>query len=421
MSHIMPTKFNASGADLMMTGARYIGIVGPVAPWTEEQVRRALQMLANAGTGTRISLRPQESSRGWEVQSTIGEDTVRTIPGTITLDEFARTVEEVRRTSNAKSSFQVVLCGDYVLIDTSHELGDGKLFVDLVSAIGEIISTGELPIWARTPETRHPLLKAIWHWFGRHPKHVVDTVRARIALQRMADPASNEISMSSSELTAWEPSYALEIARSTESIEAGVTKWRKTHAPQSSSATVAVALLRRAFAAVGLNSSPELLIAVNCRRYLPPKSTVNGNFIVGLSVPYSGFGSIDDNGALLNAAYESGLPLAWLSVASSAVRISKPKPHTMPTTVSATPRMQLMYSDLGRPRNFSEASWFGKENFMFTGLLDPAGPDAVTVMSGSVGGERTLSASFHDNVFARAAVKKALHMVTTDPLSLLEP
>lgn len=419
MCRTRPTKFHALGADLMMAGARYIGIAGPVDSWTAEQVRSALQMLMDAGTGTRISLRPNVYSRRWDVQSRVGEDVVRTISGATDLEQFACIVESVRRRATA-APFHVVLCGGYVLIDTAHELGDGKLFVDLVHAIGEIISTGEVPAWANIPETRHPLPAALWLWFGRSPGHLIDVIRARASLKKLGAPTPDKAAVSDASLTAWVPSHALEIARSPEASEAALGVWRKAHAPRSSAATVVITLLRRAFAEVGLNSADEVMIAVNCRRYLPAESTVNGNFVVGLSVPFAGFGSIDESGNFLDRVYKSGLPLSWLTVASSIARIFSSKIKDVPTTVSTDPRVHLMYSDLGRPRKFSDSNWFGKDDLMFTGLLDPASPDAITVMSGSVRGERTLSASFHDNVFPRDKVREALRLVTAEPIELLQ-
>ena len=112
--------------------------------------------------------------------------------------------------------------------------------------------------------------------------------------------------------------------------------------------------------------------------------------------------------------------MAWQAYFSALARLTRKSPTPqVPDSAPTEPRVELIYSDLGRPPGFSDLPWTHPEIKAMTGLLDPAGPEAITVMCGVVDGQRTYSASFHDNVFDPAVVRSALRMAAEDPMSLL--
>ena len=401
---------------MLMAGGRYIGISGPVEPLSVESVRQALVEIARAGTHTRIGLRPNRSTNKWDFDPKLRPDAVREIPGAANLAELAAAVESVRRETGEKPPIQVILCGNYVLIDTNHGLADGKLYMDLIGAISSYTSTGTLPDWTSTPETRHALAKATFRWFVARPKHLRQLVRARSVLHELGSPVDSPVD---SEVRPWQPSYAVSFAISSDAVESELKQWRKRNAPNVSGALMAMVLVRRAFQSVGLDASDDVILAVDCRRYLPKTSVVNGNFVLGMSVPLQSTTPIGDAAVALATAYESGLPLAWLGFASTISRVRRSAVTATGETAPTHPRMRLMYSDLGRPPQIGASNFIADEGRMLTGLLDPAGPEALTIMAGVVGNERTFSASFHDNVFPRDKIEAALRLATTDPIALL--
>ncbi|GGG27920.1 hypothetical protein GCM10007304_47190 [Rhodococcoides trifolii] len=404
-----------SGIDMSIANARYMGVVGPVEPWNEDDLVRAVRRLAARGTQTRIALHPTTASHRWSVEPLFDDDVVAPSkelgPG-----GFASALEELRRADDTRPPFRMAQVGRYIVADIDHGLGDGKLYIDIIHALHEDAESG----WARVPETRWAIPKAVIDTFVKHPTRLRDAVRARAALKSLADGGARA---ESTETTPWTPSVSLAVALATKSSESELTAWRKEHAPRTSGATMSAYLIRRAFDEVGLTVDPNVLLAVNCRRYLSPEATVNGNFITGMSVPMPASRGVEEISGVLSQVYKSGYPLIWMTLAAALARLHKSGEPTVATEAPVSPVMKLMYSDLGRPPKFSNAKWIvGAEGSeaMFTGLLDPAGPDAVTVMSGSVRGERTYSVSFHDNVFPRDLVEKALQLVTEKPLSLLQ-
>jgi len=67
----------------------------------------------------------------------------------------------------------------------------------------------------------------------------------------------------------------------------------------------------------------------------------------------------------------------------------------------------VMYTDMGHITTLDDLPWRGQDNRDHAGLLDPAGPDGITVYNTRIGGGRNISISFHDNVFDRGTIDLA--------------
>ncbi|WP_157225947.1 hypothetical protein [Rhodococcus sp. AW25M09] len=363
---------------------------------------------------------PQPGTVSWGIAQSIGDDAVREVGPAATSAQLEAAIADVRRRAGERLPLEVTICGEYLFIDTAHGLSDGKLFVDLVEALHLDDSDGA-SVWSLEPESRHVIPRALLRWFALHPLRLRDAWRAVKAMQALNQQSLEGIGRpESSETVPWSPSPAVVIRQSTAASEAAVSAWRKKNAPSAGAATVALWLVRCAMDRVGLESTPAVTIAINCRRYLDAKTTVNGNFAVGLNVAISGTRPIEPQARVLNAVYTSGLPLAVLGIVSASVRIKSAADPTAADRVLREPKVKLMYSDLGRPPSWDRVPWAEGEGGQFAGLLDPSAPDAITVMCGVVGKERTYSVSFHDNVFERAKIEEAMNLIVTDPILLLE-
>ena len=427
MSRNFRSTHKVTGADLLMMNLRYLGVAGPARHLDIDDVRKTLSSLAAAGTHTRIGLQPREGTARWGASRAFDPRAVREIDPVSSPAELELATMKIRRREGDRFPVEATICGDYLIIDVAHGLSDGKLFVDLVEALH--LDSAEGPsAWSTTAESRHVIPKALFRWYAMHPARLRDSVRAVQAVRSLKalpqagfDPEQQtDQNPAGGSTVPWHPSPAVAISQSSASTEAAVSAWRKQNAPSAGAATVALWLVRKAFDTVGLESAPGVTVAVNCRRYLPEGSVVNGNFAIGLNVAFSGKRSIEAQARTLNAVYTSGLPLAVLAVIAARVRLGKSLTPPPADSVSRDPKVVMMYSDLGRPPSWSRVPWIGDDGRKFAGLLDPAGPDAVTVMCGVVGGERTYSVSFHDNVFDREKIEKALALVVSDPLALLE-
>jgi hypothetical protein len=77
-----------------------------------------------------------------------------------------------------------------------------------------------------------------------------------------------------------------------------------------------------------------------------------------------------------------------------------------------------MYTDMGRVPPFDDLPWRGPDKRDFTGLLDVASPEGVTIFTATVGAGRNISISFHDNVFDLSVMDRAADYLT-DPVRFL--
>ncbi|CAB4901364.1 unannotated protein [freshwater metagenome] len=403
-----------------MINSRYIGVAGPARRLTVDAVRSTLQSLADSGTHTRIGLVPKQGTVSWDVSKSIGAAAVRVVEPASTPGHLESAIADVRRRDGERLPLEVTICGEYLFIDTAHGLSDGKLFVDLVEAL-HLNDIHGASVWSLGPESSHVIPRTLLRWFAMHPSKLRDAWRALKGMQALKQQASDGLAQpDDNDMVPWSPSPSVVIRQSTAANEAAVSAWRKKNAPSAGAATVALWLVRCAMERVGLQSTPVVTIAINCRRYLNAKTTVNGNFAVGLDVAISGTRPIEPQARVLDAVYTSGLPLAVLGLVSASVRVKPATDRTAVDQVLRNPKVKLMYSDLGRPPSWARVPWTQGEGGQFAGLLDPSAPDAITVMGGVVGKERTYSVSFHDNVFERAKIEQAMDLIVNDPLLLLE-
>ncbi|WP_377450902.1 hypothetical protein [Rhodococcoides fascians] len=403
-----------------MINSRYIGVAGPARRLTVDAVRSTLQSLADSGTHTRIALVPKQGTVSWDVSKSIGAAAVRVVEPASTPGHLESAIADVRRRDGERLPLEVTICGEYLFIDTAHGLSDGKLFVDLVEAL-HLNDIHGASVWSLGPESSHVIPRTLLRWFAMHPSKLRDAWRALKGMQALKQQASDGLAQpDDNDMVPWSPSPSVVIRQSTAANEAAVSAWRKKNAPSAGAATVALWLVRCAMERVGLQSTPVVTIAINCRRYLNAKTTVNGNFAVGLDVAISGTRPIEPQARVLDAVYTSGLPLAVLGLVSASVRVKPATDRTAVDQVLRNPKVKLMYSDLGRPPSWARVPWTQGEGGQFAGLLDPSAPDAITVMGGVVGKERTYSVSFHDNVFERAKIEQAMDLIVNDPLLLLE-
>jgi hypothetical protein len=224
-----------------------------------------------------------------------------------------------------------------------------------------------------------------------------------------------------SESPRWSPSFAIALAHLGADADREVTNWRRANAPESGSAAVWLCIARRALHRAGLQMTPRVQVAFDCRRYLRSGQTVNGNFVTGLEIPVA----VDETpaalGVRLRALTTSGLPLA-VTGALSALSHAGFVPNRIDRPPPAQPGgpVQMTYSDMGRAVPLDDSPWRPGDARVLSALLDPSGPNSVSVFVNTVGGERTVAMSFHDNVFDRRAIAKAARDIEEDPMGLLE-
>lgn len=401
-----------SGVDLMLQNTRYIGYLGGFDVPPQADIEAALRRVAEAGLHTRVAMEPAGTRRRWRRASS--PLTVSRVPADVAEGGPDRLLEYIRNRPGTRAQVEVHMTDDQLVVDTQHGLGDGRLFVDLVSALVGLAG-GEEPRWVTTPDTRGAAFKALVNTFARQPKRLRDVVAQAQSLRAAYRPEPDHELGSAQP---WSPSWAVETAHLDAEAEAEVEKWRKTEAPGCGSGAVWLYATRRALAEAGLPMTGRVQVAFDCRRYLRKGMSANGNFATGVELPVDVDAPVSVVGARMREVTGSALPIAFMSAASAYVQL---RPQVAPPVTEFVPNApaRVMYSDMGRLAPCDGFPWRASGSSVFAGLLDPSGPDGVTVLNGVVNRERTLSISFHDNVFDRATMNRAAKLLADEPLRLI--
>jgi hypothetical protein len=162
----------------------------------------------------------------------------------------------------------------------------------------------------------------------------------------------------------------------------------------------------------------EVMIAFDCRRYLPKRLTANSNFVEGLGIPIAVNETLPTMITRLRECTVSAVPLAAMGVVSARALLRAGRKPVTPPGCNVDALASVMYTDMGHLTSLDDLPWRGENERSFTGLLDPGGPESITVLNSRIGGTRNISISFHDNVFDRRVIERAADYLK-DPIRFL--
>jgi hypothetical protein len=404
----------ASGLDIQLAGARYVGCLENVSVPSAELIEAGLRAAARSGPYTRVGLMPNSSATRWSFESDVAP-AIRALPRDVADTGSAEVVQYIRRQSAARQPFEVHVSDRHIAVDIDHGLGDARLFVDFVHALFTI-RDGRNPRWIAEPDTRFALGRALARTFAAHPARMVSA--SRTALRSRADTAHAEVE---TEATPWSPSVAVEDLHLGAEHGRAVDRWREANAPKAGRAATWLMIVRRALAAAGVDIADPVRLVIDCRRYLPRGRRVNDNFIFGLKVFAPAGKALTDVGREIKEQVDSGFPLLAMSLVSARALV-RPAPESpeAPCVWRPGSPVDMVYSDVGPLTPFDDAPWQPDEPKIVSALLDPASPSHVSVFTGVIGGERTISFTFHDNVYDRNSIRRAADAIRSDPIGLLE-
>ncbi|GAF50753.1 hypothetical protein [Rhodococcus wratislaviensis] len=404
---------SASYRDLMRSASRMITAIGPLRLPSIGEIRDTLTLLAHAGgRHTPIGLVPTTESRRWEhrPQDFLGQ--IREL-GPCTREEVPQLLTRLARSGASAHPLNVAVAGDFLLLDISHGLGDGRLALSLVRAVAGGRTGTPVPEWARTRDTALPLARALTRTFASSP--------TRVARLLESLPAAAH-SPGSAEMVPWHGAPTAVVASAASGTTAELRRWRDREMPGASVSSLLFAAIARAMRSHGLTIDDKVDVLFDCRRYLPEGATVNGNFAALVRFSLSDPGDPAEMSAAIAQATASGRPLASmaLSTATFRRRVAAGSAHARATHVAAEPRTRLVYSDMGEAALLADLDWTDEPGRrLVTALSEPADPASIVFTPVRRGPELDVSASLHDNVFDPELVRIALADALCDPLSLL--
>jgi hypothetical protein len=389
-----------------------IRAVGPLAGLSTETVRAALVGLHAADPTARLLSRLDNPGWRWAAPpapeftarlDSLLLDVDRAEPATV--DSVVRRLLPVVPGDRA---MVLAVHGNYLAARISHGVGDGRvvnrLLLDLL-----LTATQPQPAAPRTPGTRAALARAVaWH-FRRHPAALA--AAARVALPPPA-PVGTAIS--------WASRLAYSSARSPADGLRRLREWRDAHLPGVTTASIVFAAASSALRQAGLCPyRAGVVILIDARRYLPPGSTVDGNFSWGQYLVPTDPEDPRAIDTVLKAELASGRALLMLALRDARAAVL-PRSAAAPSTVGPVPGPDLSLSHLGRLDGYAELPWTGAhEGHRFVCVPPPAGPAGITFSLSEMSGALHVTAAFHGSTFPQAAVDRAVELVATRPVDLV--
>jgi hypothetical protein len=398
-----PARLWANGTDQLLAGRRFVGLFDDLEMPRPSVLRNALATIASSGPHTRLALTPRPGKRIWRYDPEAPLP-VHELPDAVANEGSAAVLQYIRRRSGCRHPMEFHVSQRHFALDLDHGLGDGRFALELISALFAH-ARGDSTPWVTDDDTPLALPRALFHTFGLHP------TRARRVWNYAAglrSAASTDLDAAPDEVVTWSPSFAVAIAHVNADAESAVNEWRRVNAGKSGSASVWLYIIRQALHAAGLPMTEGVIFAFDCRRYLPKGRTANANFIIGLNIPVPVDEPLLAVVTRLREITASGVPLAGMAAVSARALLAARRWPMVPANRLIDAQAEVMYTDMGIMSLLDDAPWSSDKEPSGTGLLDPGGPNGVTILNTRIGNTRNISISFHDNVFDRRVIDRAV-------------
>ncbi|WP_319458285.1 hypothetical protein [Mycobacterium sp. RTGN3] len=400
--------------DQLFVGLRYVALFTGLEVPSTSVVNEALATIAAAGPHTRVGVAPRPGRRIWRYDPDVTVP-VHQLPEAVVNDGDAAVLQHIRRRPGCHSPLEVHVSQRHIAFDVDHRLGDGRLALELVSALFTH-SRGHVAPWVANRDTSLALPRALVHTFA-HPARLGMLWRHTTGLRsaRTSGPHA-----APGESVPWSPSSAVVVARVDADSEAAVNEWRRANAATSGSAAVWLYIARHALRSAGLRMTDGVMVAFDSRRYLPKRRTVNSNFIFGIDVPLAVDDRLPTVAARLREVTAAAVPLAAMGAVSARALLPFGRRPVVPSSCFGGAPADVMYTDMGDiTAMLDDMPWRGDGDRSATGLIDPGGPNSVTILNSRLGAVRSVAMSFHDNVFDRRVIETAAGYLE-HPIGLLD-
>jgi hypothetical protein len=405
-------RYLATGIDIERASSRVLALVGPLADISEKYMAAVLAEAAECVPTARLALDPRPASRSWSYRRRDWREVIVRRHDLDTAD-LGQLLTDIGNRPGDRLPLEVVICGDYLIVDYSHALGDGKLGAMLLALLG---NDGALRPESLAPSIpRHAPWKALIRHFAMHPSRARDVMRLRKtnqqALAKVGDLRAENWESARRGMTAYmEPATVAEFR-----------SWSAPRFPDSSSASLTVALLAESLRTHGVVVDEHVTILVDCRRYFEPQYQAgHGNFAVGIPILVPAGSSPTDVRRQMREAIESGRPLARLGVAELKARLGRPEVPAPAEQADVPDRVRLTVSDLGRLTVVENLHWKAKaQPPRVAAYVETDGPDAVDVEVTELLGGRTFTASYCSEMLASSTIEAAFKRMCDDPFAVL--
>ena len=407
--------YRPTALDRALSAERTIAVVGPVAGIDEKLVRANLRAVLADAPEARIALAPRPGVRSWRYRSDMAEQAVvRRCP--VDANDLGDLLTQIGAQAD-RGPLDVYVCDDYLAVDYSHGIGDGQLGLTLLAVLSADVDPERAGTLANGLP-RNAVWTALRRHYGAHPGSARDFLRLRKRNRQAAvgpDVGHREIRTS-------DLSKQSRAAHMNPTCVTALRTWARSHADGASSASVTVALWIAALRGEGVSVDDRITMLVNCRRYLDPSHQLEqGNFAVALPLWLPQPQTPATISTAIREVIESGWPIAILGMAELKAMIARGAEEPPAETLTVPDRLRVAVSDLGRLGMFDHTDWATGAPPQVAAYLEPAGPDATSLLVSELAGGRTFTASFCGAMVEPAVIERALHRMCDDPVGTLQP
>ncbi|MDX1887051.1 hypothetical protein [Mycolicibacterium sp. 120270] len=312
----------------------------------------------------------------------------------------------------------MLICGNYLVVDYSHALGDGLLGAVLLALLGgadgvhPAMLAKDLPKWAIwTAALRH---------FVLNPVNALRVLSLRRTNNEVVQPTG------ANRIADWESARCGFTALIEPATLAELRSWASRRYPGMSCASLTVALLAAALRDEGIEVDERVTVLVDCRRYLAARHRESqGNLAAGIPIRVPAGSSPLDVRRQMRKAIEARRPFARLVIAEVKARLmggsmaADRRPGA--DDVDVPDRVRLTVSDLGRLRILEGLRW--KTNAQLpsaSAYVETDGPDAIDIEVTELLGAQSVTASFCSKMIPPSVIATAFKRMCDDPFGVLE-
>jgi hypothetical protein len=395
--------------DLAFAGECVAYLVGPLVNLDDpDRLRFRLKAIAQGGPRNRIGLIPDPYHRRWRFDSTCssvvvcegpdldGDDPVRALENLILAEPQVPDV-----------SLRVHLADPWLFIMFDHGLGGGRLFTEIMAAVGASEPGFADP--APLANCRNPGLQAGINVARTAPWQLLKTFDEPI---RRSRPATGN-------LTPFEGKVSVAYARSGAEYLTKAREMRDRYWPGVSISAFITSLFLRSLQSQGITPEEEVCVMVDLNRYLPPDGGTLSNFLgtarITTRPPYN-----PDEIAASVRGYTNGFrALVRYGMNYAARLVSRPVRKTVWDSGSSLAR--ICVSDHSNMPGAGRIAWsVSTSPHVFVRLLPVGSANEISLAINRVQSELHLTASYYDSVFDRAKLQASLDSIVAAECPLLE-
>lgn len=410
-------RYRATAVDVERASSRVLAVVGPLAEIDDEHICAVLAGATDCSPPTRVGLVPRSDTPLWNYES---RDWRKAVTHRADLDttNLGELVTQVHSRPGTRKPLEVLICGNYLVVDYSHALGDGLLGAVLLALLGG--ADGVHPAMLAKDLSKWAIWTAALRHFVLNPVNALRVLSLRRTNNEVVQPTG------ANRIADWESARCGFTALIEPATLAELRSWASRRYPGMSCASLTVALLAAALRDEGIEVDERVTVLVDCRRYLAARHRESqGNLAAGIPIRVPAGSSPLDVRRQMRKAIEARRPFARLVIAEVKARLmggsmaADRRPGA--DDVDVPDRVRLTVSDLGRLRILEGLRW--KTNAQLpsaSAYVETDGPDAIDIEVTELLGAQSVTASFCSKMIPPSVIATAFKRMCDDPFGVLE-